>query len=275
MTNYEWYVENELTPALNWANSTDGMEFLTNKIKRTICNNVLFHSDDVLNKCYLITYKGIPLYLGETVRPWERAAVHLYHMATEPERYFGISSEELMDIDIVLIGKSIPDRDERRAAELKYREQYSPILNPARFKDRCIPKDKRYTEVHRFYNDMSKLGSVIAFVVFESGFCWGWTETMHKTYCCNPADVEVPDGLSTRIQEYISGLSKIEKRKLYMAVAIHVGGCTITTKTLVTVLTRILAGFESEEDIKKMAARATKRQIKIRMDFLKEMTAYQ
>lgn len=268
---YNWYIENELEPALAWADSQDGRNFIRCFGPKAFYNLLYNQRDEILEALYMITFKGVPLYIGEAVKPYKRWLVHLWHMRFEPELYFGLVAAEVENISFSILRHGISDSAERKAAELELRAEYCPILNPAELGNHCRSKAARYDAVHKWFNNPAKLNAAIDFVVNSCPWVWGWREAIHQTPCFKPSEDKISYGLPRRIEECLERMPKAERRSVYRTTATQLGGYNVTARTVITCLAQILDGVSSLDELQKMAIQAAMIQTKIRLDFIKSM----
>lgn len=265
-----WYLEHELYPAIEFSKTEEGRDWIENHFPYLV-ERIYEKGDELLGYEYLVGRGGVPLYIGEALKP-ARLLVHLMHLHDQPELYFGVDAEEIESglVEISILETGILDIEARRARELELRKQYKPILNPAELGDKCIPRKERYGEVHKWYNDIARLGKAIEIAVYQCPFAFGWNEVLRRTPCCDYGELEIPYGLEKRISEYLDSLDKEEYCRLSNMICYLVGnGYHVTKYTLIKVLSRLLSGMESEEDVLKMGIMAARAQIMIREQFLK------
>ena len=269
--NYEWYIKNELNPALAWKESTEGQAFLSEHFPNLL---KLDPKQDIF-RCYLIR-KGLRLLYAGEARRAGRLIVHAWHLSSSDEvarAYFGVSESEVKDITIELDSEVIPDPAARKERELQLRRKLHPILNPAELGDRCIPRAQRYDAVHEFYQDDKALEHSIRFVLFEAPFMYGWTALARKkTPCCNNEEIEIPSDLPYLIDEYFNGLTRTERRKHLKQIAFLLGeGFYVRRSFAITLLSRVLAQNPLEKDSINLISRGCELQIKQRQRLLNEI----
>ena len=97
MSNYAWYIKSEYKPAQEWYRN--GGE---NWIKQYINNyDWVIENYDLINLgVYRVTLNNITAYIGEAVKVSNRLVVHAWHLANEPEKYYGVLPEEIKNSKI-------------------------------------------------------------------------------------------------------------------------------------------------------------------------------
>lgn len=256
---YDWYVENELKPALEWLETEEAKHFIP--VHFPELGNILYHNPDKpFDSAYTFYLRTATLYIGEAAQ-YSRLAVHMWHMYREPETYFGIRPEEVKYVRFLKDNETLPIREDRIRREQALISMKKPILQQGN-KDRCIPRNDRYQEVHKWYNNSDKLAEVIIFVAINASGYFGWHELYRaKTPCCDNRTLEIPYGLAERIEEYINSLKRKDRAKLLLRMAQNIGGGYWTTrKATVTILSRLLA-VDDPHDLISMVQMAAKYRI--------------
>lgn len=109
---------------------------------------------------YLISFDGIPLYIGRAVDITPRLIGHAFVLHTQPE-FFGLEKEEVQDISggiriqIEVIEEC--EYSECKEAEIRCINRIKPIIQLGGKTDRCIPIDERREVVQEALYDGSLL----------------------------------------------------------------------------------------------------------------------
>lgn len=271
--NSQWYIKNELEPAIAYADSKEGMEWIKEHFP-SLENLVYQRRDEILGYEYSINYSTTPIYIGEALKS-ARLLVHLYHMRFQPEIYFGVSNEEILSglIKINILRTGIYSKADRVKEELILRKEQCPIVNPANLGDRCISKNERFDNVHKWYNIPEKLSEAINTAVYRCPFAFCWTELRRNTPCCNYKDLDLAYGFARRVEEIINGMTSEEYLDLNRNIAIFMGnGYWINKKVLIEVLSKLLYGYESEKAVLNAGIMAANMQMRIRRNFIKSVS---
>lgn len=249
---FEWYVENELEPALEWIDTPDGKDFVSTYFS-DIYSKIYGNREDVLNSNYIFTFKNVPNYIGEAVKPWKRLVVHLWHLRFEPKKYFGVRPNEMKYMKYKLHGDQYNDSTERKAMEITYRQEFCPVLNPASYGDKCIKKPTRYKQVHLWYNDWDKLSMVMELLSFVDYKIPGSEKALDNTL-----DSKLPYGLEQRISMYIDSLDRNSRKELLHKLSLIAGKDSyVRTNTAIKMLARTLSGYKTEEKLVRMFCAST------------------
>ena len=269
------YIDRDLNPAIDWSKTPDAQTFASEY--PNLAPYITADPKQDIECCYIISLvknnKKLILYIGEAKRNG-RLIVHCHHLAKWPSEFFGIDSSEVKYITIELDKQIFYDPHKRKIRELNLRGDLSPVINPARLGDTCIPRQERYETVHNYFNDSEKLGERIEFVTEKAPYMYDFNAFIkNKTPCCNYSKLDIPDGLKTRIREYIRSMSKADRVALLQNLANNLGEAFyITEDTAVKLLSRILAKDPYESmDIMKFALKAQIRQRQELMRLLEDI----
>ncbi len=93
---FEKYLLEEFHPAQVWADSEEGRSYINEKIPSL--DALRPKEEEVLAAVYVIIINHKPTYIGQSLRTIRRLYTHAYHLATDPETYFGIRQEEISSI---------------------------------------------------------------------------------------------------------------------------------------------------------------------------------
>ena len=275
LTHFNKYVERELNPAIDWSRSPEALTFA--KEHPNLAPFITADPKEDIECCYIISLvrngKKLVLYIGEAKRKG-RHIVHCNNLAKRPREFFGIDPYEVKYITIELDKQIMYDPSKRKMHEIELREELSPVLNPAHLQDSCIPRSERYIAVHNYYNDPEKLRERIEFVTGKASIMYDFSAFLRdRTPCCDYTTMELPDGLKTRIREYIRSMSKAERSALLQTIANKLGEAFyITEDTAVKLLSRLLAEdpYDSK-DLMKFSLRAQIAQRQQLMRLLEEI----
>ena len=268
--NFNEYIDRELTPAIDWSKTPDAQTFA-----RECPNLAPFITADPkqgIECCYIISLvknnKKLILYVGEAKRNG-RLIVHCHHLAKWPREFFGIDSSEVKYVTIELDKQIFYDPRKRKTHELNLRIDLSPVINPASLGNSCISRQERYEAVHNYFNDPEKLRARIEFVTEKASYMYDFNAFIkEKTPCCDYSKLDIPDGLKTRIREYIRSMPKAARAELIQNLSNNLGEAFfITEDTAVKLLSRILA--EDPYDSKEIMKLGLKAQIKQRQELMR------
>ncbi len=249
---FEWYVENELEPALEWIDTPDGKDFVSTYFS-DIYSKIYGNREDMLFSNYIFTFKNIPNYIGEAIKPWKRLVVHLWHLRYEPKKYFGVETSELKYVKYKLLGDKYSDTKERQDMEITFRQEYCPVLNPAILRNKCISKPTRYKQVHLWYNDWDKLSMVMELLSFVDYKIPGSEKALDNTL-----DSKLPYGLEQRISMYIDSLNRNSRKELLHKLSLIAGKDSyVHTNTAIKMLARTLSGYKTKEKLVRMFCAST------------------
>ena len=140
---FQKYLEEEFNPAQVWAASPTGMEYIKNHIPTLDAFRI--KENDVLAAVYMIKINKKPVYIGQSLRTVRRLYTHAYHLATDSETYFGIRSEEIETIEVVVSTPPIFHETSRLTAEEAFIKSQKPALQPyynipGMRPDACLPR---------------------------------------------------------------------------------------------------------------------------------------
>ena len=140
---FEKYLQEEFQPAQVWADSEEGKSYISEKIPSL--DALRPKEEEVLAAVYVIIINHRPVYIGQSLRTIRRLYTHAYHLATDPEIYFGIRQEEISSIEIRIATPPIFNEISRLAAEEAWVKAQKPILQPyynipGMRPDACLPR---------------------------------------------------------------------------------------------------------------------------------------
>lgn len=131
---FQDYLNKVYNPAQDWACTKEGQALMSQT------NIEESNFDAVLCAVYGIYINGVLVYVGEAVKPFRRAIVHLFNM----KRYtteWGMTKQELENakIEWKIIEREIRDKDDRESKELYYIHSLEPILQESEGgNDHCV-----------------------------------------------------------------------------------------------------------------------------------------
>ena len=256
--NYEseqWFLENIREPSQAFLASEEGHAFVRTHFGDEFADTLYDRMDEPLCRTYLIRYKGIPLYRGESVKPYARLGDHIFHMHEDSRSYFGLEEDELQQFVSFEVGSlSYAKLAERRATEASAILSDLPILQGRNHL--CIQRKDRYDATHTWYNDRDQIAQAIEKTVFGPGrYCIEWRDFVHGNPCLNwsEQEQELDETLTARIAQYIDTLSREELRSLLHQLAQNLGGSGyVTTRMAKLILTRLFDGNETLDDFFQM-----------------------
>lgn len=248
----QWFLDNIRKPAQAFLASEEGHAFVRAHFGDEFADTLYERMDEPLCRLYLIRYKGIPLYRGESVKPYARLGDHIFHMHEDSRSYFGLEEHELPFVTFEVGSLSYSDLSERRAAEMAAIMSDLPILQGRNHL--CILRKDRYYEVHKWYNDRDEIAKVIEKSVFGPGrYCIEWRDFVHGNPCLNWSEQELDETLTVRIGQFVDALSREDRRKLLHQLAQNLGGSGyVTTRMAKIILARLFDGNETLDDFFKM-----------------------
>lgn len=264
MSDFKWYVKHELQPAISFVDSNTGLSFIKKEFPELV-TAIYNNREDVLFTHYVIKYKGVVIYIGESVKPYKRICVHIHHLYLDPQAYFGLTSSEVNNVTFEVLGAKYYNEISRKQAELSLRRQLAPVINPPSFGDHCILRNCRYSAIHHiWFNNPDKLKFAIETLVYKCPWSIDWREA-HKTalkmgkgwsdLAFTDIDYEgegIPYGLEHRIDEYFSSLSKEEYKRLSLNMGAILGyKAYVRRNTMLKVLTVVLSNTPDEKTVVK------------------------
>lgn len=268
MNNETWYLKHELEPAMAWADSQNGKDFINNHFHDWM-TDLYRCGDNPIGVDYIIRRGTTPIYIGECLK-LNRLFVHFWHMAIAPQEYFGLDSDEIDEVTVEVAAKGILNPVKRKQKELALREKYLPVLNPPALGDSCIPRAARYDAVHNLYNDNANLSAAID-LLLETPWAWGWNQALRKTPCYDYNSSELAYGLEARVGEYIDSLSRSKRNELFVKIATFMGsGFYVKRSVAVKILSRLLLEIKSREQLIQLASLSSRCTIKRCSDFLEK-----
>ena len=253
--NYEseqWFLENIRKPAQAFLASEEGHAFVRAHFGDEFADTLYERMDEPLCRIYLIRYKGIPLYRGESVKPYARLGDHIFHMHEDSRSYFGLEEHELPFVTFEVGSLSYSNLSERRAAEGAAILSDLPILQGKNHL--CILRKDRYDATHTWYNDRDQIAKAIEKTVFGPGrYCVQWRDFVYGNPCLKWSEQELDETQTVRIGQFVDALSREELRSLLHQLAQNLGGSGyVTTRMAKLILTRLFDGNETLDDFFQM-----------------------
>ncbi|MFS0882896.1 hypothetical protein [Metabacillus niabensis] len=145
-SNFNWYLKNKYNPAQDWYRNGG-----KNWIKQYINNyDWVIKNYDLINLgIYRVTLNNVTAYVGESVKVSNRLVVHAWHLANEPEKYYGVLPDEIknniVQINMECIEVGIHSKSDRKQKEFEYIKKLNPFTQMKNLNDSYISKDnKRY-----------------------------------------------------------------------------------------------------------------------------------
>lgn len=129
MSSFENYIKYEYNPAQDWFKNQG-----ENWIKKYITNYewILSNYDEKTLGVYKVTLNNVTAYVGQAVKISNRLVVHAWHLAEEPELYYGILQNEIekniVQINMECIESRIQSNSEREQKEVEYIKRLNPFL---------------------------------------------------------------------------------------------------------------------------------------------------
>ncbi|MBQ0139855.1 MAG: hypothetical protein KBT36_11190 [Kurthia sp.] len=145
MRNFEVYLKNEYYPAQEWF-KTEGV----NWIKKHIPNHdwILTNYNQINLGIYKVTLNDVIVYVGQAVKVSNRLVVHAWHLAKEPERFYGVLQSELeknvVQINMECIESKIQYNITREQKEAHYIQELAPYLQIEKGKSVILNKKIKY-----------------------------------------------------------------------------------------------------------------------------------
>lgn len=132
--NFQEYLDKIYNPAQDWARTKEGQTLISQT------NLEESNLDVVLCAIYGIYVNDILIYIGEAVKPFRRAIVHLFNMKCYTTEW-GMTKQELKaaKIEWKIMEPEIRDKYDRKFKELYYIHLLKPILQDSEGEnDKCI-----------------------------------------------------------------------------------------------------------------------------------------
>ncbi|MBR5974254.1 MAG: hypothetical protein IK020_03630 [Clostridiales bacterium] len=237
--NEQWFLETIRKPAQAFLASDEGHEWVSAHFASDFVTRLYSQMDAPLCRIYIIRYKAMPLYRGESVKTYARLGDHIFHMHEDLKNYFGLAEDELKWVTFEVGAVSYPDIKERREKELELIRKEFPILQGRNH--RCILKKDRYEAVRKWYNNRDEVEMAVETAVFGPGrYCIEWRDFVHGNPCLRWSEQKLDETIATRVSQYIDALDVSERRKLLKQMAANLGSSNyVHTAMAKLILTRL------------------------------------